>query len=265
MSVALVVAQAGADTADIGWWGLAASLVLVAVAVGLSLVLGLGLARTMLWASTRAALQLAAVGAALGLVLDPGAPVVWAWVWVAAMTVFAAVTVARRTPEVPGIGPLAFMACSAVVVVSLGVVFGLGIFPMQARAIVPLGGMAATVVAARRLVGELSEQRDEVEARLALGHPWPQASRPYVRRAMRTAMTSQIESTKAVGLVFLPGAMTGLVLAGVDARQAVAVQLAIMYLILGSVATAVVVIGLGVVRRLFTADHRLRPLPRSNP
>jgi putative ABC transport system permease protein len=255
---------------DIGWWGLAASLVLVAVAVGLSLALGLGLARTMVWASTRAALQLAAVGAALGLVLDPGAPLAWAWLWVAAMTVFAAVTVARRTPEVPGIGPLAFVACAAVVVVSLGVVFGLGIFPMQARAVVPLGGMmvgnamAATVVAARRLVGELSEQRDEVEARLALGHPWPQASRPYVRRAMRTAMTSQIESTKAVGLVFLPGAMTGLVLAGVDARQAVAVQLAIMYLILGSVATAVVVIGLGVVRRLFTPDHRLRPLPRAN-
>lgn len=257
------------STTDIGWWGLAASLVLVAVAVGLSLALGLGLARTMLWSSARAALQLAAVGVALGLVLEPGAPVAWAWVWVAGMTVFAAVTVARRTPEVPGIGPLALMACVAVVVVSLGVVFGLGIFPMEARAIVPLGGMmvgnamAATVVAARRLVGELSEQRDEVEARLALGHPWPQASRPYVRRAMRTAMTSQIESTKAVGLVFLPGAMTGLVLAGVDARQAVAVQLAIMYLILGSVATAVVVIGLGVVRRLFTPDHRLRPLPRS--
>ena len=55
----------------------------------------------------------------------------------------------------------------------------------------------------------------------------------------------QIESTKAVGLVFLPGAMTGLVLAGVDAGDAVSIQLAIMYLILGSVATSITVIGLG--------------------
>lgn len=256
------------SAADIGWGGLAASLVLVAVAVGASVAFGLGLARSILWASLRAAVQLAAVGVALGLVLADGAWAGWAWLWVAAMTVFAAATVARRAPEVAGMFAVALAACAAVVVVAMAVVFGLGIFPAEPRAIVPIGGMmvgnamAATVVAARRIVAELSEQRLEVEARLALGQPWPEASRPYVRRAMRTAMTTQIESTKAVGLVFLPGAMTGLVLAGVDARQAVAVQLAVMYLILGSVATAVVVIGLGLVRRLFTADHRLRPLPR---
>ncbi len=247
---------------DVGWWGLAASLVLVAVAVAVSATQGLGLARTILWSCTRAALQLGAVGVALGLVLAPDAPVVWAWLWVAAMTVFAGVTVGRRAPEVPGMTLLATGACAAVAAVSLGVIFGLGI-------IVPLGGMmvgnamASTVVAARRIVAELSEQRPEVEARLALGQPWPEAAKPYVRRAMRTAMTTQIESTKAVGLVFLPGAMTGLILAGVDAREAVAVQLAIMYLILGSVATAVLVIGLGLTRRLFTPDHRLVALPRS--
>lgn len=254
---------------DVGWWGLAASLVLVAVAVAVSATQGLGLARTILWSCTRAALQLGAVGVALGLVLAPDAPVVWAWLWVAAMTVFAGVTVGRRAPEVPGMTLLATGACAAVAAVSLGVIFGLGIFPAEARAIVPLGGMmvgnamASTVVAARRIVAELSEQRAEVEARLALGQPWPEAAKPYVRRAMRTAMTTQIESTKAVGLVFLPGAMTGLILAGVDASQAVAVQLAIMYLILGSVATAVLVIGLGLTRRLFTPDHRLVALPRS--
>jgi putative ABC transport system permease protein len=253
---------------DIGWWGLAASLVLVAVAVGVSATQGLGLSRTIMWACSRAAVQLLAVGAALGLVLDPSASVVWSWLWVAVMTVFAGATVARRTPEVAGLFVLAWLACVIVALVSLGVIFGLGIFPTEPRAIVPLGGMmvgnamAATVVAVRRIIGELSEQRPEVEARLALGQPWPAAARPYVRRALRTALTSQIESTKAVGLVFLPGAMVGLVLAGVDARDAVMVQLAVMYLILGSAATAVMVIGRGLTRRLFTSDHRLRPLPR---
>ncbi|MTA88294.1 MAG: hypothetical protein F2549_04665, partial [Actinobacteria bacterium] len=77
------------------------------------------------------------------------------------------------------------------------------------------------------------------------------------------ALVPQIESTKAVGLVFLPGAMTGLVLAGVDAVDAVTVQLAIMYLILGSVATSVTVIGLGLTRRVFTSDHRLRSIERA--
>jgi len=84
-----------------------------------------------------------------------------------------------------------------------------------------------------------------------------------VREAMRTALLPQIESTKVVGLIALPGAMTGLILAGVEPRDAVLVQLAIMYLILGSVATSVTVIGLGLSRRLFTPDHRLVRLDRA--
>jgi putative ABC transport system permease protein len=118
------------------------------------------------------------------------------------------------------------------------------------------------VLVGRRIVGELSDKRLEVEARLALGQPWPEAARPYVRSALRTALVPQVESTKAVGLVFLPGAMTGLVLAGTNAADAVTIQLAIMYLILGSVATSITVVGLGLTRRLFTADHRLRVLAR---
>jgi putative ABC transport system permease protein len=119
------------------------------------------------------------------------------------------------------------------------------------------------VVAARRIVGELSDKRAEVEARLALGQPWGDASKPYVRAALRTAMISQIETTKSVGIVFLPGAMTGLILAGVDPVKAVLVQAAIMFLILGSVATTVTVVGLGTTRRLFTPDHRLVRLARA--
>ena len=252
----------------IGWEGLAASTILVAVAVGLSLWQGLGLERSILWASGRAAVQLLLVGLALDLVLNPDRPTALAWLWVVAMVAFAAVTVRRRAPEVPSALPLALTALAAVCVISLGVIFGLGIFPVEARAIVPLAGMmignsmTATVVAGRRIVGELADKRDEVEARLALGQPWPDASRPYVRSALRTALTSQIESTKAVGLVFLPGAMTGLILAGADPQQAVAVQLAIMYLILGSVATSTTIISLGLTRRLFTRDQRVVRLVR---
>ncbi len=79
---------------------------------------------------------------------------------------------------------------------------------------------------------------------------------------LRTALTAQIESTKAVGLVFLPGAMTGLILAGADPFDAVLVQAAIMFLILGCVATNATVVGVGLTRRLFTPDHRLVRLAR---
>jgi UDP-glucose/iron transport system permease protein len=246
---------------DVGFAGVAASLVLVGVAMLLSFRQGLGVERTIAWAATRAFVQLLIVGSALSLVLDDDAPTAWAIVWVVAMVAIATVTVQRRAPEVPRLLPIALAALGAATVVSLLVLFGLGIFPFEPVAIVPLAGMvvgnsmAATVSASRRVVAELAGHRLEVEARLALGQP-------YLRAAVRTALTTQIESTKTVGLIALPGAMTGLILAGVDPVDAVLVQIVVMYLILGAAATATAVVGLGVSRRLFTADHRLVRLAR---
>ena len=254
----------------IGWDGLALSLILVGVAVGLSLWQGLRLEREMLWATARAFVQLLAVGYLLVFIIDDDTPVAWAWAWVVVMLGVAALTVRRRAPEVPGITKLTLVATSGSALLSLFVVFGLGIYPVVGRAVVPIAGMmignsiGSIVVASRRILAELAERRDEVEARLALGQPWQQASKPFVRSALRTALTSQIESTKAVGLVFLPGAMTGLILAGADPADAVLVQAAIMYLILGCVATNAVVIGLGLTRKLFTPDHRLVRLTRTD-
>ena len=253
---------------DIGASGVAASLVLVLVAVGASVWQGLRVERTIAWASVRAMAQLLVVGVVLVFVLDPGRSLAWSWLWVVAMIGFAAFTTGRRAPEVPAVLPLALAAYVAAVGVTLGVIFGLGIFPLEARALVPLAGMMignsmnATILCARRVVEEIRDKKAEVEVRLSLGQPSTVAAKPYVRTALKTALIPQIESTKAVGLVFLPGAMTGLILAGVDPFDAVLIQAAIMYLILGSVATTSTVMALGASSRLFTPDHRLRPLPR---
>ncbi|MGH8869457.1 MAG: ABC transporter permease [Actinomycetes bacterium] len=253
---------------DVTPLGLAASLAAVAVAAGLSLALHLGLERRIVWATVRALVQLLLVGFALGLVIEPGRPLVWSWLWVLGMTAYAGFVVHQRAPEIPGLLPLAMTAFAASGVVTLGVVFGLGVFPLEPRVLVPIAGMmignsmTACVVAARRVVEQLRDQADEVEARLALGQPSSQASRPYVAAALRTALTPQIETTKAVGLVFLPGAMTGLILAGIDPVDAVLVQAAVMFLILGAAATTTSVVGLGLSRRLFTDDHRLVTLLR---
>jgi putative ABC transport system permease protein len=256
-------------TGDVGWGGVALSLVLVAVAVGLSVWRRLSLERSILWAATRALVQLLLVGLALRFVLDDDRSIAWAWVWVVLMVVFASETVRRRAREVPDVFPLAIASFGAAAVVSLGVLFGLGVFPLEARALIPMAGlmvgnsMSATVLVARRVFEELRDKRDEVEARLALGAASSDAARPYVRSALRSALIPQIETTKAVGLVFLPGAMTGLILAGVDPLDAVRVQVAVMYLVLGSVATTTAVVALGVSRRLFTADHRLVRITRT--
>jgi putative ABC transport system permease protein len=248
---------------DIGWVGLALSLLLVVVAVALSLWERLGLEQGIIWAATRALVQLLAVGLLLQVLLEPDVSIWWGWLWVVAMIVVAAWTVRRRAPMVPGSLWLALIAFIGSAVLTLGVLFGLGVFDLEIRTLIPLAGLmignslAATVLVSRRLVAELDEKRDEVEARLALGQPANDAAQPYVREALRTALIPQIETTKAVGLIVLPGAMTGLILAGVDPIDAVQVQAAVMFLVLGSVATTTTVMTLGIRRQLFTRDHRL--------
>lgn len=256
-------------TGDIGWSGLLTSLVLVAVAVAISLWRRLGLEASMVWSSARAMVQLLVVGALLHVLFRSRYSLGWSWFWVLGMLGFAAETVRRRAREVPDMFVLALAAFATSAVVSLGVLFGLGVFRLRAQALIPLAGMmignamTATVLVGRRVFEELRDKRPEVEARLSLGLSSRDAARPYLRSALRTALIPQIESTKAVGIVFLPGAMTGLILAGTDPMKAVLVQAAVMYLVLGSVATTTTVVALGVSRRLFTRDHRLVPMART--
>ena len=254
---------------SVTWAGLAVSLLLVLVAAAISWWQHLGLQRQILIAAIRALAQLLLVGAALTLVISPHRSIWWSWLWVAAMLGYAATVARRRAPEVPQLLTLALASFTAAAVVTLGVLFGLQVFPLNGRTLVPIAGMmvgnsmTATVLAARRLTDELRDKRDEVEARLALGQPSRQAATPYIRAALRAALTPQIETTKATGLVFLPGAMTGLILAGTAPLQAVLVQAVVMFLVLAATATTTVVIALGLIRRLFTPDHRLLHLPTS--
>lgn len=251
------------NQADIGALGMLGATALVAIAIAVSAWQGLGLERSLVWASLRAGAQLVAVGFALRLALDERTPLAVAGVWLVAMIGFAMWTAGRRAPEVPGMAWLAGMAFTSAAVVALGLLFGLGVYELNARTVIPLGGMvignsiSATVLVARRIIDEFQTRRDEIEARLALGLSSTEAARPYLRSAIRTALIPQIETTKAVGIVFLPGAMVGLILAGTDPQDAVMVQAAVMYMILGSVATTTTVIALGLGRRLFTDDDRL--------
>src|SRR5437764_1362606 len=139
----------------------------------------------------------------------------------------------------------------------------LGIVPTSARAIIPLGSMIiasamnTTSLVMVRLREDLAAHRREVEARLSLGQTGHQAAAPWHRAAMRTAMLPTIDQTKVVGLVALPGAMTGMILAGASATQAIRLQLVVMYMLLGGNAFAALVAGEATVRRLFTSHHQL--------
>jgi putative ABC transport system permease protein len=250
--------------------GVVASGILVLVAIGLSAWAGLGLERSLLTAALRALLQLTLLGLVLAAILAPGQPLLLSLLWVVVMILFAGWTVQRRVPDVPRLGLLAVAAFSVSAVVTLGVLFGASVFPLDSSTLVPLAGlmvgnsMTAAVLVARRVTTEFRDKRHEIEARLSLGQSSSQAAAPYLRESLRTALIPQIETTKAVGIVFLPGMMVGLLLAGVTPLGAVQAQLVIMYLVLGSVAVTTSVVAVGLRRILFSASHQLR-LPPTGP
>ena len=260
-----VVAGYGATVTDmdIGWWGLVASLVPVAVAAGVSVVRHLGLERALLVATVRAIAQLVLAGWALTLLLDEGTSILWAWV--VAMVPMAGDAARRREPRLRGLGLMTTGGAALGLSVSLATVFAFGILPLEARVLVPVSGMVVgnslkvVVVAATRLVDGIRDRAGEVEAMLALGFGPGRAVRDVTSDALRLALRPQIEITRSAGVVFLPGALTGLILAGVDPLQAALIQVAILFLILGTAAvTALVVVLLGV-RTFLSDDRRLVP------
>ncbi|MEV0466849.1 iron export ABC transporter permease subunit FetB [Nocardia tengchongensis] len=248
------------------WTGVAASLLLVALAAGIAYRQHLHLTRELLIAAARAGVQLIAVGAIL-LVLFRHTGLPGALGWVALMIVIAGQVAGRRGAGLPHARRSATIGVAFGACITLGALIVLGIISTQARVVVPVGGMIvssamqSTGIALRRLVEDARRARDAVEARLALGLSARQAFLPHQRSALRTALIPAIDSTKVVGLISLPGAMTGLILAGVDPLTAIRYQIVVMYMLLAATTLAALAATRVAERTLFDGAQRLIVLP----
>lgn len=203
--------------------------------------LKLGLEKDLLVSVVRAIAQLAAVAGAIHLVFDSlGLSGVVLIVMLAAATW----TSARRMRGVPGAAWVALAVISAAAGVALAVLFGAGVFELAPKFLIPIAGMlignsmTAASVAGSRMRDEIVDKTLEVEARLALGVRARSALNPYLRGAVTTSMIPIIDSTKNVGLIFLPGAFVGMILGGATPADAARVQLIVLFMLLGAVAVA---------------------------
>ena len=108
------------------------------------------------------------------------------------------------------------------------------------------------------LTNGLMRERSAVEAHLALGGTRYQALLPVVRDALRSGFMPTINGMAAIGLVSLPGMMTGQILAGVEPIDAVKYQLLIMFLIAGGTGLGTLAAVMGGSHLLTDHRHRLR-------
>ena len=246
----------------------AAAVALVAVALGVSAWQRMQVEADMAVAAVRAFVQLTAIGYVIKLIFD-SQRLLFVFVLIAAMVVFGAFTARRRARRVPGAFWPLLVALGLAGAGTLGLVVALGVFEPTARYLVPVGGMVignsmtAAAVALNRLGDDIAASERQIEATLAVGATSAQAVRPIVRRSLRSGVIPLIDSTKTTGLIFFPGTMVGMLLAGAAPVDAVRLQLILLYVLLGSVAIAALVSVLLAQRAFFTPAHQLRELPAS--
>jgi len=245
---------------------LAISFALIVGAILLSRRSRVGLEGQLLWGAIRAAAQLLAIGYGLLLLFGHERP--WSVLLVLlVMVLVAAATAARRVEHGPPSRRLFLPALLAIVgggSLALVPVFAFVISPTpwyEARLLVPISGMilsnAMNVVALvfERLFSVAESEAPRIEQLLSLGATPAQALETQERAAVRAAMIPAINGLLTVGLVALPGMMTGQIVSGTPPIRAVRYQIVIMYQ-LAAVATVSSLLAAWLVRRLVFNRHQ---------
>jgi putative ABC transport system permease protein len=242
---------------------------LIVINGAISVALRLGLERSLLWASMRTVVQLLLVGLVLEWVfrLDR-----WYVVLSLAtlMTLIAGVTAASRNERrYPGmwLNTVISIWASAWLVTAFALFVVLqGIEKWyQPQYAIPLLGMVlgntlnGVSVGLSTFTESLVTRREQVETQLALGATRWEAAREPAQHAVRTGMIPIINSMLVVGVVSLPGMMTGQLISGMDPIEAVKYQIVIMFLIASATALGTVVIVMLSFLRLFNKDHQFAP------
>jgi putative ABC transport system permease protein len=246
-----------------GLGDVAATLALVAVAVAVAVWERTELESDIAVAVARSFIQLTAIGYVIDAIFDSD-NMLWVALLLAVMVVFGAFTARGRARRVPhAFWPLLF-ALAVAAAATLGLVLALGVFPATARYLVPVGGMVignamtASAVALNRFGDEVHDAAGRIEATLALGATSTDAIRPIARRSLRSGMIPLIDSTKTTGIVFFPGTMVGMLVAGAEPVDAVRLQLVLLWVLLGAVALAgLIAVSMGY-RGFFTDAQQLR-------
>lgn len=263
----LDAARTGADV-ELSWLDLAIASALVFLAAAIAAWQRIGLARGFLWGGVRALVQLVAVGYILTWVfaLDR-----W-WVVLLALVVMLAAATATITGRHRGQRRTVGTIAGAAMLLGSGLTLAyvellvVRVSPWYApRYLVPLFGMIVgnamngAAIAVERLTSEMTARRAEVEAYLALGASPAQAAAEPVRLALRAALLPAVNSLMVVGLVTLPGMMTGQILAGASPLLAVRYQVMVVFMLAGAVALTSVIVVLLHRRTFFTGAEQLAP------
>lgn len=225
------------NSLEISNFSLVLSTLLLFIAIFVDYREQLGLGKDILIAGVRVVIQLFIIGYVLGFVFQVDNNLLT--LVMVLFIVFNASYNAHTTSEgIPNSFKVSAISISVGTAIALVILIFSGAIDWTPSQIVPITGMIAanamtTIgVVYRSLTIQFNDRRQQVQEKLALGANPKQASQSILRDSIQTGMSPSIERTKTVGLVSLPGMMSGLMVAGVDPAQAIRYQIVVMFMLI---------------------------------
>lgn len=253
---------------DPGWAGLALAALLMLVVMAAAAWAGVAMWRDGLVATARTTIQLLGIGFLLNWIFE--VETFWALVAVLlTMTVVAGWTGSRRVEQaLAGTGRALTFVLTLVLALTLFYVsqIVIGVDGLDPRYLIPLGGMilgnsmTSGSLAAQRFHESLREDRDRLEAALGLGASPQDACRTALAQAFRAALTPTLNAMMIVGIVKLPGVMTGQMLGGSPPLEAAKYQIVVMFMLAFSDGLTALGVLLFLRRAAFDEAWRLRAI-----
>ncbi|MCX2454536.1 ABC transporter permease [Lacticaseibacillus nasuensis] len=236
---------------------------LVLVALAISLKEKIGLERDLIIGVVRAVVQLTIVGYVLTYIIRVNRA--WLTLLMVAVIIFNAAWNARgRANGLPHAFAISLLAIFVATGVTIALLVAAGAIAFVPSQIVPIAGMIASNamvaigLAYRSLNTQFRDLRQPLLERLALGATLRQTAIHVVREAIRTGMSPTIDSAKTVGLVSLPGMMSGLIFAGIDPTKAIMYQIMVTFMLMAATSIGSTIACYLAYPQFFNRDMQLR-------
>ena len=246
---------------------LSLALIFVLIPLLLTKTLKLGLGKDTLIAAIRSIIQLFAVGYILTFVFETE-NFIYIILMIALMIGAATQNARKKGASIKGITWKLVGTFIFVEVLTQGILLGFSIIPVEAQYIIPISGMVVgnsmvlSILFLNRFTAEIVARQNETELILSLGGTPKQAIHTSLITSIRASMIPTIESQKTIGLVQLPGMMSGQIIAGADPVQAVQFQLLILFLLLTTASVTSIMLGFLSYPTLFNKQMQMLKLEK---
>lgn len=257
------------DVPDLGWHNVGIASLFILVNMIISLYLGLRLEKSLLTSSIRCVVQLTVMGSILDSVFKAKNPILVMLMTVTLIFLSSCETVYNKSDwSYGGMFPTVFLSTlfSTIMIGVLGTRFAMNQHNFWIPELfIPTLGLLLGISAGAMAVGvatvlkKVGQQSDQIETYLSFGASRWEAGRAVAIESIRISMLPSINQMSVIGLITIPGAMTGQILSGAPIMNAVRYQQIITFMVTATTGLGVLSVVYFCIHHLIDKKHRLRP------